>query len=144
MAAAARHAHVGDDRVNRLRLELGQGFPAVTGFHHLVALLGEILSELVSDLGLVVDDTIHILQGFRRECAATGNVEEATARTMQARGRAILFTTVVLISAFSSYDFTSADTVSNLGWLTALAVLLTFLFDIFLSRALLVLVYRKR
>ena len=78
-------------------------------------------------LGLVVDDTIHILQGFRRECAATGNVEEATARTMQARGRAMLFTTVVLISAFSSYDFTSADTVSNLGWLTALAVLLTFL-----------------
>jgi predicted RND superfamily exporter protein len=95
-------------------------------------------------LGLVVDDTIHILHGFRREYEATGDVEEATVRTMRTTGRALFFTTVVLTSAFSIYGLASAGTVSNFGRLTALAVGLAFLFDIFLSPALLALVYRKR
>jgi uncharacterized protein len=95
-------------------------------------------------LGLVVDDTIHILHGFRREFATTGSIEEATTRTMRTTGRALFFTTVVLTVAFSIYGFANAETVSNFGRLTALAVLLAFLFDIFLSPALLALVYRDR
>ena len=95
-------------------------------------------------LGLVVDDTIHILHGFRREFEATGDVEEATIRTMRTTGRALFFTTAVLTVAFAIYGLAEADTVSNFGKLTALAVLLAFLFDIFLLPALLALVYRRR
>jgi predicted RND superfamily exporter protein len=93
-------------------------------------------------LGLVVDDTIHILHGFRRNFERMKNVEEATAETMRTTGRALLFTTVVLTCAFSIYGFATAGTVVNFGLLSALAVLLAFFFDIFLSPALLALVYR--
>ena len=95
-------------------------------------------------LGLVVDDTIHILHGFRREFEATGDVEEATVRTMRTTGRALFFTTAVLTVAFSIYGLAEADTVSNFGKLTALAVVLAFVLDVFLSPALLALVYGRR
>jgi len=94
-------------------------------------------------LGLVVDDTIHILHGFRSHFLVSKSVEEATAETMRTTGRALLFTTVVLTSAFSIYGFASASTVANFGLLSALAVLLAFVFDIFLSPALLSLIYRR-
>lgn len=95
-------------------------------------------------LGLVVDDTLHILHGFRREYEDSGDVEIAVARTMQTTGRALLFTTLVLTSAFSIYAFARAATVVHFGLLTALAVLLAFILDIFLTPALLSLVYRRR
>jgi predicted RND superfamily exporter protein len=95
-------------------------------------------------LGLVVDDTLHILHGFRRDYEESRDVEGATERTMQTTGRALLFTTVVLTCAFSIYGFASADTVVNFGLLTALAVFLAFLLDIFLTPALLALVYKER
>lgn len=95
-------------------------------------------------LGLVVDDTIHILHGFRRNFEKTKNIEEATTETMRTTGRALLFTTVVLTCAFSIYGFASAGTVVNFGLLSALAVFLAFVFDIFLSPALLALVYQGR
>lgn len=95
-------------------------------------------------LGLVVDDTIHILHGFRRNFEKTGSIEEATRETMRTTGRALLFTTVVLTCAFSIYGFASAGTVVNFGLLSALAVFLAFIFDIFLSPALLALVYQGR
>ena len=40
-------------------------------------------------LGLVVDDTIHILHGFRRNFEETGSIEQATAETMRTTGRAL-------------------------------------------------------
>ena len=95
-------------------------------------------------LGLVVDDTIHILHGFRRNFEQSGSIEQATAETMRTTGRALLFTTVVLTCAFSIYGFATAGTVVNFGLLSALAVLLAFVFDVFLSPALLALVYRQR
>ena len=106
----------------------------------------DLLSVLIGGiaLGLVVDDTIHILHGFRREFEELGDVEEATIRTMRTTGRALFFTTVVLTCAFAIYGLASSETVSNFGRLTAFAVALAFLFDIFLSPALLALVYRGR
>jgi predicted RND superfamily exporter protein len=94
-------------------------------------------------LGLVVDDTLHILHGFRRDYEESKDVEGAIQRTMQTTGRALLFTTVVLTCAFSIYGFASAETVVNFGLFTALAVFLAFILDIFLTPALLALVYRE-
>lgn len=95
-------------------------------------------------LGLVVDDTLHILHGFRSHFVVSQDVEQAIAETMRTTGRALLFTTIVLTSAFSIYGFASAETVAHFGLLSALAVFLAFGFDIFLSPALLALVYRSQ
>ena len=53
----------------------------------------------------------------------------------------MLFTTLVLTSAFGVYGLASAETVAHFGLLTALAVALAFVFDALLSPALLALVY---
>ncbi|MAG34054.1 MAG: hypothetical protein CL908_24505 [Deltaproteobacteria bacterium] len=95
-------------------------------------------------LGLVVDDTLHILNGFRREFARSQDVERAVAETMRTTGRALLFTTLVLTSAFGIYGLASAATVVHFGLLTALAVALAFVFDVLLSPALIALVYGDR
>ena len=95
-------------------------------------------------LGLVVDDTIHILHGFRREYERTGDIEESTRRVMRSTGRALFFTTAVLAAAFSAFGLAETTPLSNFGWLTTQAIVLAFVFDVFLSPALLTLVYRKR
>jgi predicted RND superfamily exporter protein len=63
---------------------------------------------------------------------------------MQTTGRAVLFTTVVLVSGFSIYGFATAKSVVAFGLLTALAVFLAFVLDLFLTPALLALVHRGR
>ena len=70
--------------------------------------------------------------------------DAAIASTMRTTGRAVLFTTVVLTSAFSIYGFATAESVVAFGLLTALAVFLAFFLDLFLTPALLALVYRRR
>ena len=95
-------------------------------------------------LALVVDDTIHILNGFRRDFADCGNVEEAVVRTMRTTGRALLFTTLALTAGFSLFASSQLLTVKTFGYLTALVVFLAFVLDLFLSPALLALVYRSK
>jgi uncharacterized protein len=104
----------------------------------------DLLSALIGGiaLGLVVDDTIHILHGFRREFARCGDVEVATREVMRTTGRALLFTTTVLASAFSVFGFSKVGSLASFGLLTSEAIVLAFAFDVFLSPALLALVYR--
>lgn len=52
-------------------------------------------------LGIAVDDTIHVINRFQRELRATGDVEEALRRSLQAVGSALLITTCVLVVGFS-------------------------------------------
>jgi predicted RND superfamily exporter protein len=63
---------------------------------------------------------------------------------MRTTGRAVLFTTAVLTCAFSIYGFATAESVAYFGLLTALAVFLAFFLDLFLTPALLALVYWKK
>jgi len=105
-------------------------------------MLGSLIGGIA--LGLVVDDTIHILHGFRRTYEQTGDVEESTRQVMQTTGRALLFTTAVLAAAFLVFSFAHAEPLSNFGRLTALAIVLAFVFDVLLSPALLALLYRRR
>ena len=72
------------------------------------------------------------------------DLDSAIAETMQTTGRAVLFTTAVLVSGFSIYGLATAESVVAFGLLTALAVFLAFFLDLFLTPALLALVYRGR
>ena len=94
-------------------------------------------------LGLVVDDTLHILHGFRRHYAQSHDFDAAIAETMQTSGRAVMFTTAVLTVGFSVYGLATAGSVVAFGLLTALAVFLAFFLDLLLTPALLALVYRR-
>jgi predicted RND superfamily exporter protein len=138
--------------IGRLRIGLISMVPNLSPILMVVGFMGwagiplDVFTVLVAGiaLGLVVDDTLHILNGFGREYWKTGHVEEAIVSTVRTTGRALLFTTLVLTTAFSIYGFSGAISIQTFGLLTAFAVTLAFVFDLFLSPALLALVYRDR
>jgi predicted RND superfamily exporter protein len=138
--------------IGRLRIGLVSMAPNLSPILIVLGLMGwaglalDTFTVLVAGvaLGLVVDDTLHILNGFRREFAVTGDVEQAVGLTMRTTGRALLFTTLVLVGAFAIYGFSVALSIKTFGLLTALAIALAFGFDLLLSPALLALAYRRR
>ena len=87
-------------------------------------------------MGLAVDDTIHFMHNFRREYDASGNVDEAVARTLRGTGQAMLFTSCILAASFLVYTQAYMIHLFSFGLLTAVAILVAFLADITLAPAL--------
>ncbi len=95
-------------------------------------------------ISLAVDDTIHMIAGFRRYMAQTGDPVRSVELTIQTTGRALLFTSVVLTMGFLVFTLSSMGNLQTFGVLTAFAIATAFLLDITATPALLVLVTRGR
>jgi len=95
-------------------------------------------------ISLAVDDTIHMIAGFRRYMAQTGDPVRSVELTLQTTGRALLFTSVVLTMGFLVFTLSSMGNLQTFGVLTAFAIATAFLLDITATPALLVLVTRGR
>ena len=93
-------------------------------------------------LGLAVDDTIHFFHNFRRYYGESGDVREAVRQTLLTAGRAMLFTTLVLVTGFWMFMLATMNNVFNFGLLTGVTLILALLADFLLAPALLVLVTR--
>jgi uncharacterized protein len=94
-------------------------------------------------IGLAVDDSIHFISGFRRHLDLTGDPERAIERTMESTGRALLFTSVVLVAGFGVLGFSSMANLAYLGLTTAFAIGLAFVLDVTVTPALLALTHAK-
>ncbi len=94
-------------------------------------------------IGLAVDDSIHFISGFRRHLVQTGDPERAVELTMESTGRALLFTSVVLVAGFAVLGFSSMANLGYLGLTTAYAIGLAFVLDVTVTPALLMLTHRK-
>ena len=95
-------------------------------------------------IGLAVDDTIHMIAGFQRYLAQTGDPVRSVELTLQTTGRALLFTSVVLTTGFLVFTMSSMGNLQAFGVLTAFAIGTAFLLDVTATPALLVLVTRGR
>jgi len=93
-------------------------------------------------IGLAVDDTIHIMLGFRRNYARTKDPHKAVEETLQTTGEAVLFTTLILTSGFLLFVFGQMVPIVYFGLLTGFALAVAFLADITLGPALLTLLVR--
>ena len=80
-------------------------------------------------LGVIVDDTIHLLYAWN----ATGSIE----RAMHEVKPALWFTTVTIVLAFASLLFSSLRPVLQFGLLSVIAVIIAYLCDVFLLPLLL-------
>jgi predicted RND superfamily exporter protein len=87
-------------------------------------------------IGLAVDDTIHFMHRFNRVYARTGDPRKAIRETLQATGRAMLFTSVVLASGFFVFGLAHMENISTFGLLAGMATLLAFLADVTLAPAM--------
>ena len=63
--------------------------------------------------------------------------------TKESTGRALLFTSVVLVAGFAALGLSSMANLGYLGLTTAFAIGLAFVLDVTVTPALLVLTYRK-
>jgi predicted RND superfamily exporter protein len=95
-------------------------------------------------IGLVVDDTIHFMHGFRRYYAMEGDARVAVRRTLETTGQALLFTSIVLSIGFLVFALSQMQNLFYFGVFTTLAISSAFLLDILVSPALMVLAARSK
>jgi len=95
-------------------------------------------------IGLVVDDTIHFMHNFQRYFARCGNCELAIRQTLESTGQAIFFTSAILSSAFFIFMLNEVNEWANFGFITGFCIIVALFADVFLSPALVTLLFRKK
>jgi predicted RND superfamily exporter protein len=115
----------------------------------LMALIGipmNLFTLLIGTLsvGLCVDDTIHMLSGFRSAYAESGDPEKAVADTLATSGQAMVATSLALAAGFFVFLLSSMSNLREFGSLTAITLLIAMVTEFMLAVALLGLLHRKR
>ncbi len=90
-------------------------------------------------LGITVDDTIHIFHNYQERRQKGYGVVFAVARSFEASGRAVLATSLLLVSQFLLLATSSFVPTAHFGMLTAVGLLAGQLMELILLPALLVL-----
>lgn len=89
-------------------------------------------------IGIVVDDTIHLIAHYRYHIISeNSNVNSAIKNTIHEVGQAVIFTSVILVVNFLLLKTVSHQSVARYGLLSAVAVIVALLSDLFLLPALL-------
>jgi len=88
-------------------------------------------------LGVAVDDTIHFLVKYFEARKRNLSIEEAFDYVLKYAGKAILFTTIILSTAFAIFMGSKFTPNFNFGIVTASALIIAFVVDMLLLPALL-------
>ena len=95
-------------------------------------------------LGIVVDDTVHLLTKYLRGRREKGmNTEDALRYAFRTVGPAIITTTIILTIGFSVLTASTFKINSEMGQLTAMAVAIALIFDFLFLPAVLMLGKKK-
>jgi len=81
-------------------------------------------------LGVAANDTVHFTMRFKEELFATGDREEAVRRTMLSSGRAIIFTSVLLVFGFATMMTTHFVGIFQMGLLGSVTLFAALLGDL--------------
>jgi uncharacterized protein len=95
-------------------------------------------------LGIVVDDTIHLLAKYIRARRELGkSPEDAVRYSFSTVGRAVIVTTVILTAGFAVLMQSSFGFNSDMGELTAITIVVALILDLLLLPALLLVIDKK-
>lgn len=122
--------------------------PLAAGFGVWGLVVGQVglsLSVVASmSLGIIIDDTVHFLVKYQRARQTYGLTPEAAVReTFRANGRAMLVTSLVLVSGFLVLAFSRFELNAGMGLLTALIIGLALIVDFLLLSPLLLLMEER-
>jgi len=92
-------------------------------------------------IGIAVDDTIHFFHNFRRYYLKSGDINFAVSETLGSAGRAMMATTLILVSSFWMRLFSDLKVVADFGLVVGIALFVAFLADVLLAPALLRIFY---
>ena len=81
-------------------------------------------------LGIIVDDSVHVLYGLRRELAAGRSFENAIRKVARAAGVAVVSTSFVFAAGFFVIALAGSNAVANPGLLTTVAVVAALVMDL--------------
>ncbi len=95
-------------------------------------------------IGLVVDDTIHLLYGYVRERDQGKQVADAVQATLLSTGRAIFVTSAALAGGFFIYAAATLKNLVHFGTLIGSIVVVALVADLLLVPALLALAARRQ
>ena len=95
-------------------------------------------------IGVAVDDAIHFLVKYREARKLGKSVKEALEYTITFAGAAIVFTTVVLSVSFSVFVFSLYKPNINFGIITASALAIALIADLFMLPAMFSLLEKKQ
>ncbi|MEZ6186270.1 MAG: MMPL family transporter [Planctomycetota bacterium] len=87
-------------------------------------------------LGIIVDDTIHVIDRLRIALRRQPDLDAALHVTMHTAGRAVIFTSLTLAICFSIYAFSALGNVRAFGLLTAGTFVLALIADLLVLPAL--------
>jgi len=95
-------------------------------------------------LGVVVDDTVHVMYNFQRYYSGTSDPYYAVRETLLSTGRALLITSLVLCTGFFTLMTASLNHHIRFGFFTGITILIALLADFLLVPAMLVMTHRMR
>ena len=95
-------------------------------------------------IGLAVDDTIHLLHNYRRYYQVSGDTADAVRQSLHTSGRAMLFTTLILVTGFLLYTLSEFPPMFTFGLAIGSTLITALLADIFLVPAILEVINRRK
>ena len=87
-------------------------------------------------LGIAIDDTIHLMIHLREHNAAGKDPREIVWRTLAQTGKAILYTSVVLVIGFGSMISNELMAIQDMGIVAAVTIIIALIADLYLAPAL--------
>ncbi len=118
---------------NVLPLTVGMGFLGLTG----ISLRFSTIVAFPVAFGLAIDGTIHFLARYRLEIAAGRGPEEAVRATLTTAGRAMVMTTVFLVSGYAVMLFSNFMAMVHMALLMSIIVVSALVGDLLVLPALL-------
>jgi predicted RND superfamily exporter protein len=94
-------------------------------------------------IGLVVDDTVHLVYNFRRYLEQTNDPQLAIRETLLGTGRAMLITSLVLSTGFFVLLSAHLNHLVRFGFFTGVTILVALAGDFLMAPAMLLLVHRR-
>ncbi len=96
-------------------------------------------------LGIVIDVTIRVLVNYRQELKSNNNnVKTTLIQTIKQTGISIIYTSLVLITGFVIFCFSSFGGTQALGWLTSLTLIVGTITNLVLLPVLMLSIMKKK
>lgn len=95
-------------------------------------------------LGIIVDDTVHILYRFKHRLALGDSLDDAARTVARTTGVAVVSSSIVFCVGFAVVTFAGTSSVANVGLLTAVAVAAALVTDLFLLPACISYLFRGK
>jgi hypothetical protein len=94
-------------------------------------------------IGIAVDDTIHFMHHFRKYATSEPNTRIAVHQALESVGRALVFTSIVLVGGFIVHVFGEFHSSRHFGILLSFAIIMALLANLVLAPALMALFWKS-